>query len=103
MLLGSVRTRHPTTARIGRGLGSGDTPFRRTSLTRPNGVNTAYTYEPGSDLSQINTAWAASAGQTPAIYGFQHDAAGRIIGLDINRPDLEWAPSPASGWSSTKT
>lgn len=72
-----------------------DSLSRRTSLNRSNGVNTSYAYETDSDLSQINTAWAASAGQTPAIYGFQHDPAGRITGLAINRPDLEWSPSPA--------
>ena len=62
------------------------------SLNRSNGVNTAYSYELDSDLGQINHAWAPSAGQTAAVYGFQHDAAGRITGLSINRPDLEWAP-----------
>ncbi|TPW05953.1 MAG: RHS Repeat family [bacterium] len=62
-----------------------DSLSRRTSLNRSNGVNTAYGYEPDSDLGQINHAWAPSAGQTAAVYGFQHDAAGRI-------PDLEWAP-----------
>lgn len=70
-----------------------DSLSRRTGLNRSNGVNTAYAYETDSDLSQINHAWAPAAGQTPAIYGFQHDAAGRITGLDINRADLEWAPS----------
>lgn len=70
-----------------------DSLSRRNGLNRSNGVNTAYTYENDSDLSQINHAWAPSAGETPAIYGFQHDAAGRITGLNINRPDLEWSPS----------
>lgn len=72
-----------------------DSLSRRTGINRSNGVNTAYAYETDSDLSQINHAWAPAAGQTPAIYGFQHDAAGRITGLDINRADLEWAPSTA--------
>lgn len=70
-----------------------DSLSRRTSLSRSNGVNTAYAYENDSDLAQINHAWAPSAGQTPATFGFQHDPAGRITGLNINRPDLEWAPS----------
>lgn len=72
-----------------------DSLSRRTSLNRSNGVNTAYAYETDNDLSQINHAWAPSAGQTAAIYGLQHDQAGRVTGLSINRPDLEWAPSLA--------
>ena len=70
-----------------------DSLSRRTGLNRSNGVNTAYAYETDSDLAQINHAWAPAAGQTPATYGFQHDATGRITGLTINRADLEWAPS----------
>ena len=70
-----------------------DSLSRRNGLNRSNGVNTAWTYENDSDLSQINHAWAPSAGETPAIFGFQHDAAGRITGLNINRADLEWSPS----------
>ncbi len=70
-----------------------DSLSRRSGLNRSNGVNTAWTYENDSDLSQINHAWAPSAGETPAIFGFQHDAAGRITGLNINRADLEWSPS----------
>ena len=69
-----------------------DSLSRRTGLTRSNGVNSTWTYETDSDLGQINHAWAPSAGQTAAIYGFQHDPAGRITGLSINRPDLEWSP-----------
>lgn len=69
-----------------------DSLSRRTSLNRSNGVNTAYAYETDSDLGQINHAWAPSAGQTAAVYGFQHDAAGRITGMSISRPDLEWSP-----------
>jgi RHS repeat-associated protein len=72
-----------------------DSLSRRTSLNRSNWVNTAYAYEADSDLAQINHAWAPSAGQTPATFGFQHDPAGRITGLSINRPDLEWMPSLA--------
>ena len=69
-----------------------DSLSRRASLNRSNGVNTAYSYELDSDLGEINHAWAPSAGQTAAIYGVQHDPAGRITGLSINRPDLEWSP-----------
>lgn len=72
-----------------------DSLSRRTSLNRSNGVNTTYAYETDSDVGQINHAWAPSAGQTAAIYGFQHDPAGRVVGLSINRPDLEWAPTLA--------
>lgn len=72
-----------------------DSLSRRTSLNRSNGVNTSYAYETDSDLSQINTAWAPSAGQTAAVFGLQHDPAGRITGLSISRPDLEWAPTLA--------
>ena len=72
-----------------------DSLSRRTSLNRSNGVNTTWAYETDSDLSQINTAWAPSAGQTAAVFGLQHDPAGRITGLSISRPDLEWAPTLA--------
>lgn len=72
-----------------------DSMSRHSSLNRSNGVNTAYAYENDNDLSQINHAWAPAAGQTAAIYGFAHDAAGRITGLNVNRPDLEWSPSVA--------
>jgi RHS repeat-associated protein len=69
-----------------------DSLSRRTSLSRSNGVTTTYAYEGDSDLAQINHAWAPSTGQTAAIFGLQRDAAGRITGQSINRPDLEWAP-----------
>ena len=72
-----------------------DSLSRRTGLNRSNGVNTTYAYDNDSDLNQINHAWAPSAGQTPATFGFQRDPAGRITGLSINRPDLEWMPSLA--------
>lgn len=76
-----------------------DSLSRRTGLSRSNGVNTSYAYETDSDLSQINHAWAPSAGQAPATFGFQHDGAGRITLTQVNRPDLEWMPTLAEAAS----
>jgi len=70
-----------------------DSLSRRTGVNRSNGVNTSYAYETDSDLAQLNHAWAPSAGQTPATFGFEHDGAGRITLQEINRADLEWLPS----------
>jgi RHS repeat-associated protein len=72
-----------------------DSLSRRTGLNRSNGVNTSYAYATDSDLTQINHAWAPSAGQAAAIFDFQRDAAGRLTSLAISRSDLEWAPSLA--------
>ena len=71
----------------------------KAGLNRSNGVNTAYTYETDSDLSQLNHMWAPGAGQTPATFGFQHDGAGRITLTQVNRSDLEWMPTLAEAAS----
>ena len=62
-------------------------------------MNTTYAYETDSDLASLSHAWAPGAGQTPATFGFQHDAGGRITLTQVNRPDLEWMPTLAEAAS----
>ena len=71
-----------------------DSLSRRTGIDRPGAAaDTAYTYEPDSDLASISHAFVAGSGPGAVSFAYGHDATGKTTSIGISQPAFEWMPS----------
>lgn len=71
-----------------------DSLNRRTGINRPGtAADTAYTYEPDSDLASLTHAFAGGTGPGSTTFAYGHDASGKATTVGINQPAFEWLPT----------
>lgn len=73
-----------------------DSLSRRSGIDRPGAAaDTAYAYEPDSDLASMSHAFVIGTGPGPVSFSYGHDAAGKTTGIAVNQPAFDWMPTLA--------